>query len=90
MPEAPVDEYRRPVRPHHDIRLPGDAFHVQPIAVSVTPQPPPHLQLWLRVLTADVRHTTMPLVGRKHISHSSTYVLFAAIGMILALTLGRI
>ena len=90
VPEAPVDEYRCPVGAHHDIRLPWDALYVETVAVPVAPQPFPHLQLGFRVPAVNMRHTDVPLVGRKHISHSSTYVLFAAIGMILALTLGRI
>ena len=69
MPEAPVHEYRRPVGPHHDVGLPGHRLHVEPIAVPVPPQPPPHLQLRLRVLAADVRHTAMPLLGSHRVGH---------------------
>lgn len=69
MPEAPVDEYRRPVGPHHDIRLPRHTLHVQPIPIPMTPQPPSHLQLWLCVLAADMRHTDVPLLGSHRVGH---------------------
>ena len=69
MPEAPVDEYRRPVGPHHDIRLPRNTLHVQPIPIPMRPQPPPHLQLRLRVLAADVRHASVPLLRSHRVGH---------------------
>ena len=69
MPEAPVDKYRRAVGPHHNIRLPGHRLHVEPIAVPVTPQPPPHLQLWLCVLAADMRHASVPLLRCHRVGH---------------------
>ena len=69
MPEAPVDEDGRPIWPHHDVGLPGHRLHVEPIAVPVTPQPPPHLQLRLRVLAADVRHASVPLLRCHRVGH---------------------
>ena len=69
MPEAPVDEYRRPVGPHHDIWFSRNAFHVQPIPIPMAPQPPPHTQLRLCVLAAYVRHTDVPLLGSHRVGH---------------------
>lgn len=69
MPEAPVDENRRPVGSHHNIGLPRHTLHVQPIPIPMTPQPPSHLQLWLCVLAADMRHTDVPLLGSHRVGH---------------------
>ena len=37
VPKAAVDEYRRSVPPHHDIRLARYAFHIQSVPVPVRP-----------------------------------------------------
>ena len=54
MPEAAIDKDRRAVLAHHDVRLAGDRFHVEAVAVAVIPQPLPHLQLGFGVPAADV------------------------------------
>ncbi len=69
MPEAPVDKDGRVVFPHDDIWFPWHAFHVEPIAVTVCPQPLPHLQLGFGVPTADVRHHEVPLGWGENIGH---------------------
>lgn len=50
VPETPVDKYCCPISPHHNVWLPGNRLHIQPIAVSVRPQPLPHFPLGLGAL----------------------------------------
>ena len=69
VPEAPVNEDSRPIGSHHDIWASRNAFHVETVAVPVTPQPTTNKQLGLRVLAVDMRHTAVPLVGSHRIGH---------------------
>ncbi len=71
MPEASVDEDGRVVAAHHDVGLPRNAFHVEAVAVAVTPQPLPDLQFGLGVAAADVRHHKMALRWSEAIRHDS-------------------
>ena len=70
MPEASVDEDGSAVFPHHDVRLPWHALHVEPIAVAVPPQPLPHLQLGLGAFAVDVRHHEVTLFGGEVVGHN--------------------
>ena len=69
MPEAPVDENRRAILPHHDVRLPRNRLHVEPIAVAMLPQPLSHLQLWFSAFAMDVRHHEVTLFWGENIGH---------------------
>ena len=69
MPEAPVDEDCRAIFTHHDVGLPWDALHVEPIAVTMLPQPLPHLQFGFGAFAVDVRHAAMSLFWSHFISH---------------------
>lgn len=75
MPEAPIHEYRRPVCPQHNIRLPRHRLHIQPIPIPMTPQPPPHLQLRLRPRTLDMRHAPMPLLRCHRVGHCRLFLI---------------
>ena len=75
MPEASVDEDGRMVAAHHDVGLPRDAFHVETVAIAVTPQPLPHLQLRLGVAAADVRHHKMALRWSEVVGHGYSLAL---------------
>ena len=69
MPEASVDKDGRMVLAHDDIRFPRHTFHIEPIAVAVSPQPLPHLNLRLGIAAAYVRHHEVALGGGENIGH---------------------
>lgn len=69
MPEATVDKDSRPVFAHHDIRLSRHTPDVEPVPVSMCPQPFPDQQFRLRRLATDMRHTAVTLCRCKDIGH---------------------
>ena len=73
VPETAVDENRRSVSAHHYIRLARHALHVQPVPVSVRPQPFPDRYLRLRRLAAYMRHAAVPLCRCQNVGHISCY-----------------
>ena len=79
MPKASVDEDRRAIFPHHDIGLPWDALHVEPIAIAVRPQPLPHLQFRLGAFAVDVRHHEVPLFWGEVVGHGCYTLLSSSI-----------
>ena len=52
VPETAVDENRRSVSAHHYVRLARHALDIEPVPVSVRPQPFPDRYLRLRRLAA--------------------------------------
>ena len=68
VPETAVDENRRSVSAHHYIRLAGHALDIEPVAVSVRPQPSPHRHFRLGRLAADMRHAAVALCSGVNIS----------------------
>ena len=73
VPKTAVDEYRRSVLAHHDVRLTRYALDIQPVPVSVCPQPFPHRQFGLCTPAANMRHTAVALLWCQNIGHSSKY-----------------
>lgn len=71
MPKASVDKDGCVVAAHHDVGLPRNAFHVEAVAVAVTPQPLPDLQFGLGVAAADVRHHKMALRWSEVVGHKT-------------------
>ena len=69
MPEASIDENRRPITPHDDVGLAWHALHVEPIAVAVPPQPLPHLQLRFGAFAVDARHHIVALLWGEAVGH---------------------
>ena len=69
VPEAPIYKNGGTILPHHDIRLPWHALHVEPIAIAVLPQPLPHLQLGLGAFAVNARHHKVTLGGSENIGH---------------------
>ena len=51
-----------PVLAHDDIRLAGHALDIEPVAVSVCPQPSPHKHFRLGCLAAYMRHAAVTLL----------------------------
>ena len=78
MPKTPIHKNRRAIPPHDDVGLAWHAFHVEAIAVTVSPQPLPHLQFWLGVLAADARHAVVALGWSEAVSHvAAKFFLFS-------------
>lgn len=69
MPKAAVDEDASAVFPHHDVGLARKAGMIQPIAVSMAPQPLAHNHFWPGVLTVNGGHVRMTLLWAKCITH---------------------
>ena len=70
MPETAVDKDCRSVFAHYDVRFARYALHVQPVPVSVRPQPFPDRYLRLCRLAADMRHAAVALCRCEDIGHS--------------------
>jgi len=73
VPETTVDEYCRSVFAHYDVRLAGHALDIEPVAVSVRPQPFPNQYLRFGRLAADMRHAAVALCGCQDIGHSFNF-----------------
>lgn len=69
MPKAAIDEDASAVFPHHDVGLARKAGMIQPIAVSMAPQPLAHNHFWPGVLTVNGGHVRMTLLWGKCITH---------------------
>lgn len=69
VPETTVDENRRSVSAHHYVRLARHALHIEPVPVSVRPQPFPDRYLRLRRLAAYMRHAAVALCWCQDIGH---------------------
>ena len=69
VPETAVDEDRRSVFAHNDVRLAGHALDIEPVAVSVRPQPFPNQYLRLGRLAAYMRHAAVALGRCQDIGH---------------------
>jgi len=63
MPETAVDKDCRSILAHDDVRLARYALDIQPITVSVCPQPFPDRYLRLGCLAAYMRHAAVALCG---------------------------
>ena len=74
--ETAVDENRRSVSAHHYIRLAWHALHVQPVPVSVRPQPFPDRYFRLRRLVAYMRHAAVPLCRCQDVGHGKRVLIF--------------
>ena len=72
MPETTIHKDSRPIPPHDDIWFARYALHVETIAVAVSPQPLPDLQLGFGAFAVDARHAVMPLCGSHFVSHGSS------------------
>lgn len=72
VPKTPIHKDSRPIPPHDDVRFARHALHVETIAVAVSPQPLPDLQLGLGAFAVDARHAVMPLSGSHLVSHGSS------------------
>ena len=70
MPKTPINEYRRSVLAHHNVRFARHAPDIQPIPVSVCPQPFPHRHFGLCTPAANMRHTAVALLRCQNIGHS--------------------
>jgi len=75
--ETETDENRRSVFAHNDVRLAGHALDIEPVAVSVCPQPSPHKHFRLGCLAAYMRHTAMTLGGCHKIRHKIKTITFS-------------
>lgn len=69
VPETAVDEYRRSVLAHHNVRLARHALDIQPVPVAVCPKPFPHRQFGLCPPAANMRHTAVALLRCQNIGH---------------------
>jgi len=69
--EIETDENRRSVFAHDDIRLARHALDIEPVAVSVRPQPFPDRYLRLGCLAAYMRHAAVTLGRCQDIGHVS-------------------
>lgn len=72
MPETTIHKNRRPIPPHDDVRFAWHTLHVEAIAVAVSPQPLPDLQLGFGAFAVDARHAVMPLSRSHLVSHGSS------------------
>ena len=63
VPETAVDKDSRSVLAHHYVRLAGHALDIEPVPVSVRPQPFPDRYLRLGRLAVDMRHAAVALDG---------------------------
>lgn len=70
VPEAAVDEYRRPETGEHHIRAARQVAAVQPEAEAPGVQPAAQDQLRFRVLAANAAHVESALGGREDICHA--------------------
>lgn len=75
VPKTTIDEYRRSVLAHHDIRLARHAPDIQPVPVSVCPKPFPHRQFGLCSPVANMRHTAVALLRCQDVGHSYKFPL---------------
>ena len=69
MPETPIHKNCRPIPSHNNVGLAWNALHVEAIAVAVSPQPLPHLQLRLGAFAVDARHHAVALFGCETVGH---------------------
>ena len=69
VPETAVDEDSRSVFAHDDVRLAGHALDIEPVAVSVRPQPFPDRYLRFGRLAMYMRHAAMALGRCQNIGH---------------------
>lgn len=60
--ETETDENRRSVSAHDDIRLARHALNIEPVAVSVRPQPFPDRYLRFGRFAAYMRHAALALL----------------------------
>ena len=70
MPEAAVDEDACTVLAQDDVRVPGQARVVEPVAEAAGVQPAPDGHLGLGISRTDGRHVLMPLL-RGHRIHTA-------------------
>lgn len=70
VPKTPINKYRRSVLAHHDVRFARHAPDIQPVPVSVYPQPFPYCHLRLCPLAAYMRHTAVALLRCQNVGHS--------------------
>lgn len=70
MPKTPINEYRRSVLAHHNVRLARHAPDIQPVPVSVCPQPFPHCHFGLCTPTANMRHAAVALLWCQNVGHN--------------------
>ena len=73
VPETAVDENSRSVFAHDDVRLAGHALDIEPVAVSVRPQPSANGHFRFGCLAADMRHAAVALGRCQDIGHISCY-----------------
>ena len=62
VPETAVNKDSRSVLAHDDVRLAGHALDIEPVAVSVRPQPFPNQYLRFGRLAANMRHAAVTLL----------------------------
>ena len=67
MPETAVDKEDRSILSHHDVRMPRQAWMVQPVSESMGKQIAPHQEFRLGVLAADGCHAAMALFFRQFV-----------------------
>lgn len=70
VPETAVDEYRHPVLAHHNVRLARHTLDIQPVPVSVCPQPFPHCHFGHCPPAAYMRHTAVALLRCQNVGHN--------------------
>lgn len=70
VPKTAIHKYSRAIPPHHNVRLARHTLNVQPVPVSMTPQPPPHKHLRLSGTAMYVLHTSTPLFRSQWVWHN--------------------
>jgi len=74
VPETTVDEDSRSVFAHDDIRLARHTLDVQPVSISMCPQPFPHRYFRLGRFAAYIRHAAMALCRCQDIGHNTNLI----------------
>ena len=77
VPETAVNKDRRSVPAHDDVRFAGHALDIEPVAVSVRPQPFPNQYLRFGRLAADMRHAAVALLWGQNIGHGLNSKLYS-------------
>ncbi len=70
MPETSIDKNRRAVLGENNVGAAWQAFHMEPVAITLMPEPASYSSFGLGVLTLDVAHASMPLLASHSIGHS--------------------
>lgn len=71
VPKTTINEDSRSILAHDDVRFAGHALDIEPVAVSVRPQPFSNQYLRLGRLAADMRHAAVALLWGQNIGHNN-------------------